>query len=602
MVFVLFYCIIRNDFLQRNPYFYYPLAETVLNAGMNQPLTVGFTSLDSTDYNNPPTKTVYINVIFLPNPNGYQFTNYPSGEHSLTEFINTYQLDSLPVILPVILTGFLPEIINSNPLEPLPYLLRLDAFYSFFFADTSNVGNCFGMNATSLLLYNNNINDLYHQFSATIPPGSPPTGKVSNWLKLTSFPYTSPPDPDIAKWISLYQPLHASLACVNYQSTAKDPEIIYNTLNANLPNGLTNMVLGINSQNQNPNGSLARGVLGHALVPYKITSTTDSTGDPLAIISVYDCNMPDNSNQDILIDKKTWTVKDYPTTLSDGSYIIFRNPKLYLTSLDSITKTPEIPQWYTILNMFRTNYMIANACYTDTSGNKLGYYNEVFYDQIPGTCPMIPANDNGNNSNATEAYYVPDPSIKMELFGNEDGNFMIGMGNPNGLIIANVTVTQNSVDEFKILNNGTGVYFNSENDTTQSLGLILDVETSAYAQIVNANLSQIEKGGYINLSNNNGTITLQNSGLPRTCNMFIENATNGQNSSINLTNIVIEGNSTLYINPSNWNDIDNSTVTINDVGSNGQTYYTEIITYKDGQVTQGIFPSAALTIAKSAYQ
>jgi len=82
------------------------------------------------------------------------------------------------------------------------------------------------------------------------------------------------------------------------------------------------------------------------------------------------------------------------------------------------------------------------------------------------------------------------------------------MGTPNGLIAANLTVTPSSVDEFKILNNGTGIYFNSENDTTQSLDLMLDVEIPAYAQIVNANLSQIEKGGYINLSNNNGTILI----------------------------------------------------------------------------------------------
>ena len=83
--------------------------------------------------------------------------------------------------------------------------------------------------------------------------------------------------------------------------------------------------------------------------------------------------------------------------------------------------------------------------------------------------------------------------------------------------------------------------------------------------------------------------------------MLIENATSTQNSSINQTNIAIEGNSTVNINPSNWNDIGNSTVTIEDVGSNGKTYYTEIITYQNSQVIQVTFQGAALTIAKSAY-
>ena len=174
----------------------------------------------------------------------------------------------------------------------------------------------------------------------------------------------------------------------------------------------------------------------------------------------------------------------------------------------------------------------------------------------------------------------------MELFGNGSGSSQISMGNPNGLIVVNVTVSPTSVDEFKILNNGTGIYFNSENDTTQSLGLMLDVETPNNAQIVNANLSQIEKGGSLNLSNNNGTITIQNNGLPRTCNLSLQQVTSTQNSSININNVVIEGNSTVNIKPSNWNDIGNSTVTINDVDSNGKAYYTEIITYKNGQVIQ----------------
>ena len=511
---------------------------------------------------------------FLPNPNGYQFTNFDSGpnSHSWTEFTNIYKL------------GSLPEIINPNPFgslfAPLAYLQSKYVFYHYLFEDMSNGGNCFGMDATSLLLYNNNINDPYDQVSDS-------SQKVpNNWLPVQQ-PISSSPK-DVASWISLYQPLQNTLACENDRSTTKDPRIIYNTLNANLP-GLTNMVLGLYTQN-GPNR-----IWGHALVPYDITSSTDlSTGDPLAIISVYDPNMPGNLNQKVTIDIKKWTVQPYSGTYADGTPYTKPELHLYLTSLDSITKTPEIPQWYTIVNMIFNNY-VAHACYTDASGNKLGYDQGVFKDEIPGTCPMIPANDNRNNNNSTESYYVPDPSIKMELNGNGSGVSEVGMGTPNGLIIANVSVSPNSVDEFKILNNGTGVYFNSENDTTQSLDLMLDVETPNNAQIVNTSLSQIEKGGYINLSNNNGTIIIQNNGLQRTGNFTIEQMTSGQNSSINLTNIVIEANSTVNIVPSNWNDIANSTVTISDVGSDGTIYYTETIGPKnDPVITIPITPAGIL--------
>ena len=518
---------------------------------------------------NTAKDTVYINVLktFLPDPKRYGFPNYVLK--------NPLTWEQFKAIY--------PEVTEQNH-DTASWFHK--SFYDHFFG--TGGANCFWMDATSLLTYNNGVNDEFTAVSANIllGYGFSSSQVPSNWLKFpqafsTVYPTLGTPA-NVLSWNAFYQPLQFDAASmqdrINYQGTST----ILTKISSDLSASKYDLVL-----------LLIGPGYAHALIPYRIDQDTPSNG--YTSIAVYDCNYPGDSNCQLIIN-------------GNGQILNYQgNPvdALLLTSKTAIKTSPQLPDSYTYQIMLNSlNYLssVAHLCYTDASSNKLGYDNGVFKNEIPGTCPMIPANDSGNNNNSTEEYYVPDPSIKMELFGTGSGTSQIGMGNLNGLIIANVTVSPSSVDEFKILNNGTGIYFNSETDTTQSLGLMLDVETPNNAQIVNANLSQIEKGGYINLSNNNGTITLQNSGLPRTCNMFIENATNGQNSSINLTNIVIEGNSTLYINPSNWNDIDNSTVTINDVGSNGQTYYTEIITYKDGQVTQGIFPSAALTIAKSAYQ
>lgn len=186
--------------------------------------------------------------------------------------------------------------------------------------------------------------------------------------------------------------------------------------------------------------------------------------------------------------------------------------------------------------------------------------------------------DLGNNRNLfPEAYYVPDPSIKMELYGTNYGISNISMMTPNGLIVAKVPVSLNSVDKFKVLNNGTGIEFTSENDTVPLLDLMLDVETPDHAQIVNANISKIENGGSISLSNANGTITMQNIGQSRICNISIEQAKSGKNSNVFINNIVIKADSTVHVEPSNWNDVSNTTVTIDDIGSNGTIYYTETI-------------------------
>ena len=525
---------------------------------------------------------------FLPDPNGYSFQNQGTGTHSWAEFMTTYNLISNNLYNP------------SFAYNPSPFLY---AFYNNFFKDESNTGNCFGMDATSLLTYNNGVTSEYGDVVLASPV-------PSNWLKfnqalLGTYPTTGYPA-NVQSWIALYQPLQFDLACIQdrlaYRGTTEPgTEQIFATIKNHLSQGSYDLVLLISGHDS---GKLTG---AHALIPYDIKySPSIPFVDNYAYIQVYDCDSPGDFNRELSIDLNTGQILDYYSIGFFNDPLVSNVDDLQLVTLKSIEKPPELPDYFTYLKMLpapQNEYPlipIGNICYTDTSGNKLGYDHGVFEDQIPGTCPMISSNSTGNNNNSTEAYYVPDPSIKMELFGNGSGSSQIGMGTPNGLIVANVTVSPTSVDEFKILNNGTGVYFNSENDTTQSLGLMLDVETPNQAQIVNSNLSQIEKGGYINLSNNNGTIIIQNNGLQRTGNFTIEQITSTQNTSINITNVAIEGNSTLYINPSNWNDIGNSTVTITDIGDNGQTYYTEIITYKNGQIVQVTFPSAALTIVKFA--
>ena len=138
--------------------------------------------------------------------------------------------------------------------------------------------------------------------------------------------------------------------------------------------------------------------LCHVLVPYDSAQIGS-----LGIIKVYDCRHPGNNPPlTLTINLDIGQVLDYYGQPIDG---------LLLNGLDIIQTPPRLPNNYAQM----TPTPIGNLCYTDTSGNKLGYDNGVFKDEIPGACPMISANDAGDNSNSTESYYVPDPSIKMEL-------------------------------------------------------------------------------------------------------------------------------------------------------------------------------------------
>ena len=522
---------------------------------------------------------------FLPDPNGYSFQNPTYGEISWPAF--TAYFDLSPYYTN-------PAIFNDQGLTLTgPFL---ENFYKNHIKTAATGGLCFGMSGTSLLLYKNGADPNAYSYGEFSSPLFYSLLIYNNFYRnINNLPQ------NMDDWFASYQAISFDKAIQDYECNHKTArngqyfdkqfQTIYKDLKKRLDSNDYSMVLNLQGKAKTLFGSFSLAYVIHAVVPYKIVPSPDGSS---AQIYVYDSNKPginypNPAASHIDVDLTPGFENIHPYDFAN--FVSVPVDEISLVDLNSTLQPPTIPWGYTDLKTTGTASAvtqdvgnISHLLYTDGAGNKLGYYNGVFYNQIQGTDPVFPYGDNGNSNNPTESYYVPDPSIKMELYGNGSGISEVDMGTPNGLIIANVTMTPNSVDEFKILNNGTGVYFNSENDTTQSLGLMLDVETPNQAQIVNANLSQIEKGGFLNLSNNNGTIIIQNNGLQRTCDLSIQQVTSTQNSSININNIVIEGNSIVNIVPSNWNDIGNSTVTIEDIGSNGQVYYTEIISYQNGQV------------------
>lgn len=482
---------------------------------------------------------------YSPYPNGYQFPNFDGRVLSPDDFYNVYGID-----------------LNNNT------NLKAKFFYDRFFAISG--GNCFGMSASSLVLYSHGINAWDYSKSDLMP---------NNWRGFIPFHNVSNIQ-TVQDWIQYCQTLQYGEACLNDFSRSQGTKNVYNALRSRLE--LTNpspQVLAIGGWSEN--NSNESNFEQHGVVPYEIEENSIMTNGEInelpnnhtsvdtAFIHVYDPNYPQNSTSDfgskltVYLDNWTVSAPDIPF----GSQVL-----IGLFSLDAITSPPKIPS-----NLAELGVGVSHLLYTDISGRKLGYDNGVFKHEIPGTSPIIHSDQENNTSLFLEAYYVPDPSIKMELYGLSNGVSNVSLMTPNGLIVAKVQVSPNSVDKFKVLNNGTGIEFTSENDTVPSLSLMLDVENPDHAQIVNANISQIETGGSVCLSNANGTITMQNNGQSRTCNISIEQAASGQSSNVIINNIAIKADSTAYIEPSNWNDISNTTVTIADVGSNGTVYYTETV-------------------------
>ena len=472
---------------------------------------------------------------FLPNPNGYNFENrgdslwFSFPIHSMDEFRNTYN-NNVNHYLDLDVPNSVDVIYDYNLCS------SVTTFYNDFFKDIGSGGNCFGMSATSLLLYNKGVNNVFdYDVNSELLP---------EWINFNSFYYTTKPK-YLRTWIATYQPLQADYACLMDSVKYKGPTVVCSELKKHLSNGKTDMVLGIVTHKD--------GERGHALVPYRIEDNPD--GESINIY-VYDSNHPGTLGLYVRVNPKTGKVYDYESIKNIDS--------IYLISLEAITKTPQIP-----IKVYELKSNVADLLYTDSSGRKLGYDQGVFKDEISDACSLVTL-DGTTDNDSLESYYVPDSSLKMELYGTGSGDSEVSMLTSKGLITAKVPVSTTSIDEFKVLNDGKGIEFKSETSTTPSLGLTLDVEASDSAQIVQTNVSQIEMGGSVSLCNDNGSISLQNYGQSRKCTLILNQLEGEGISRVTVDGINIEADSTIYAEPSNWSNLQSSTITIkHDVGSDG---------------------------------
>jgi hypothetical protein len=463
---------------------------------------------------------------YSPYPNGYQFPNFNGHALSPDDFYNVYGIN-----------------LNNNT------NIKAKFFYDHFFAISG--GNCFGMSASSLVLYSHGINAWDYSKSDSMP---------DNWRGFIPFHNVSNIK-TVQDWIQYSQTLQYGEACLSDFSRLQGTKNVYSMLKSSMePANPSPQVLAIGGWDEN--NSNDSNFEQHGVVPYKIEENSIGTNleinEPTnnripvytTFIHVYDPNYPPNPTSDfdskLKVYLNNWTVSA-PDIPSRSQVLIG------LFSLDAIISSPKIPS-----NLAELGVGVSHLLYTDSSGRKLGYDNGSLKSEIPGASLIIRSDGENNESLFPEAYYVPDSSIKMELHGTDNGVSNISMMTPKGLIIVTVPVSPNSNDEFKVLNNGTGVYFISKNSSTPSLGLMLDIETVDHAQIVNASISQIEAGGSVNLSNDNGTIIVQNNGLPRICNMSIEQAAGGQFSNVIINNITINANSTVRLKPLIWQDLYNN--------------------------------------------
>ena len=514
---------------------------------------------------------------FSPNPNGYQFENFVSGGYS--SYITNRDYDSLLLTTGGYSWDYFRRAYGSDEVGLGVPSERLANWFNRSYTDMSITtgGNCFGMSASSLILYHDSLNswDLaglrYTFLGEVINPGKNRPldfGDVyadtnlnrkydqgefivldyndnDNWDPAPRtwgvFPqFISTPK----EWVEYYHPLQKSESFAEDYIIFKDPLTVYNELKLRMASKenwkMNPMVIGMEWKG------------GHAVVPYKIVESDDHKTGTLFI---YDNVFPGISDKTIIFDLVSGTARNSdwnennPINVRAIQYSSFYRDDYEMANFDTVTS-------------LGTSGQAGSLLYTDSVERFLGYYNGEYKDEIPGTSRIIPWGENEGNQ-FSETYYISDFNLKRELHGINNGMATVTIFRPNTLIMADIQVSSNSVDEINVPPDGSIVEFISGKGT-QSLSLMLDRENTAYGRLIRITGSDIEPGNGIKLlwSDDLSKVGIVNKGLPHSYNFYMKQSGLNPNSFNSLRPVTIGENSAVWITPLDWNDIDNNEILI----------------------------------------
>jgi hypothetical protein len=493
---------------------------------------------------------------FLPNPNGYQFENFGKDEYSWEIFRITYGADKV-------------EFPNGTRRK------TAETFYEESYRHEGRNGSCFGMSASSLILYQNDLLswDLAGQSSwinpgrdrsldkadvcvdgIPLPPDYNDNGLCDPAPRTWGiFPlYINTP----TEWVGYYQPLQYDAACCADTRIYSDLRIVYDELKLRMRPikwKQDPMVMGYTKYREDTGASMG----GHAVVPYRVEESEDhKTGK----IFIYDSVCPDDPSCNISVNLTDWTARYGSTALRSFASV----------SLSAIQSDPQIPD-------LESTSSFGHLLYTDAVGRHLGYYNGEFKDEIPNTSRIVPFEQNEGDQ-FLEIYYISDLNLKRELYGIDNGIATVSIFRPNSLVVADVQVSPSSVDELHVPPNGSSVEFVS-GEGTSTLSLMLDRENTDMARLARINISGIESGNRLQLlfSGDGSNVSIENQGSQKKCNIYLEQI--GFSGSYGyLKDIDIEENSSIRITPLDWNDITNNLIMVeHDIRNDGTIDYTETL-------------------------
>ncbi len=415
-----------------------------------EPNTPGFLAWKETvtDWQGTGLICILPEIPFQPNQDGYSFQNWASITYSDYTYADVVRMFGAEAacwsIGPVCVLKPYAELFN--------YAANLGMYG----------GHCLGMAVTSSRFYKGL--DLHTGFDHAFDLSKESSVNI-NWLNET-FSSTARRNISYFHVMQATEPIASNMS----ESTQKTPSEFLSELSAFIADsGNDYPILFI--YNSAKTG-------GHAVTPYAI----EDQGDGMFLIRIYDNNYPADSGRKITINQheNTWSYYgDYNGNATSHNIgfvpisLFAQRPQCFWCE-SSLNSTPLIQLNYEGSGEF----LITNSL-----GNRLGYQDGVFYDEIPGA--FANPHFGGLQVDSQPIFYLPvsdeyDITIDGAATATSESGSLVTFGPGYAVQIAGITTGPSTFDEISISTNGTAFTYQPNQSQQVDVGLYVDTDTASW--------------------------------------------------------------------------------------------------------------------------
>lgn len=469
-------------------------------------------------------------------PDSYQFYNIEGNQVSWDLYRNTYTLDQM-------------EYPNGD------HKPSAESYFRNQIQDLAKKGTCFGMGASSIFLWQDNI-----ATTKAWDLGTNPEARLPHW---NCFPYFLFTPNEFAQYFHIRQ---MGEPAQPFRNTHKGVSSVYSALKecGIEENDLKNIVIDFWWNTDE----------GHTVVPLYAQEFNDGKS---AMIYIYDPNSPGIEKRIIfsLPDNMAFD-PDYSSKNLDISYM----PQ------EVFTANPRIMKGIVSLGEDVIGD-ISHLLITSSQGQHLGYFNGEFVEEIPGAFKL---RFTGLGDKTPESYFIGDMNIDAEVIGTRYGVIKISFlcDTIDGEI--DIQVKNGSRDHILISDDSKGFQIYPGHNVS-NVGFILNSEGSLFSRNSQVTGYDLETGNVLEykFSSDSDNIELLNSGKEQKLHLNLSQTGSYPGSFGYPVTIGIEDNCLLNITPDNWNDLSYTHLIANhDIGNDGNIDYYEKI----------LVPTTSMTLYK----